>query len=207
MVGTWEGSIEGFSAKFDPNRTLRVTAVGPDGEAKAQWGIRGQSIGRADATVDGARVKVLIPSSNNLVELTREGDNSLVGTYALPTGTSFPIKLTKIKPTTEFDGDWTGHTIGAIGCGGAHYDLTVRDSLITGKLRLFSTGRVEKESWESIITGEVKADGTATLRLKGGARTTQFSGTFTNTEFRGTDARYGDRGNGQCTYEVELKRR
>lgn len=206
LIGNWAGSIEGLTAKGGPNRTLRVSEVAPDGWAKAQYGITGQNTGQIDVAVDGAQVKFLIPTTNNRIELMREGENSLVGTFSLPTGKSFPMKLTKIKPTTEFDGDWSGNTAGNASCGGASYDLTVKDSLITGKLRLVDR-RIHGATYESIITGQVYADGTAALSLKGEGRNTQFSGTFTSTEFRGTDARYGNRGFSQCTYEVELKRR
>ena len=99
LVGQWEGKIEGYLSKENPGRTLRVIAVSPDGTAQARWAVTGQGMGGADIAVDGLKVTV-VTSAKSQVELSREGDNLLVGTFTLQTGRRFPIKLTKINGPT-----------------------------------------------------------------------------------------------------------
>lgn len=204
LVGSWEGKIEEYSGKDDPGRTLQVDAVSPDGKALARWTVTGQKRGRVDAKVEGSQVQV-VTGGNSLVELTREGDDSLSGTFTLGTGRAFPIKLARIKPSTEFDGDWTGMTSRAMkGCGAPYYNLTVKNSQITGRLLIMAQSN--NPPAESAITGIVNADGTATIQLTG-ARKTKFTGKFSGTEFKGLDPAYGGGRLSACSYEVELKRK
>ncbi len=99
LVGQWEGKIEGYLPKQNPARTLRVITVSSDGTAQARWAVTGQGMGGADIAVDGLKVTV-VTSAKSQVELSREGDNLLVGTFILQTGRRFPIKLTKINGPT-----------------------------------------------------------------------------------------------------------
>jgi len=203
LIGHWEGTIENYRSKEGPDRTLRVHAVSPDGKAVGRSSVTGMNSVAIDVVVEGVQIKFLLPSKN-LVELKREGDDRLVGNYTLPDGRAFPLTLKRIKLSSDFDGDWRGSTgqTGA-GCGGVHYDLSIKDSLISGK---FTVVYRDGTTFYSNVTGEVDTTGKAIIELKG-VRNTQFAGTFTKTEFRANDPRYGDKGNAQCSYENELKRR
>jgi hypothetical protein len=109
------------------------------------------------------------------------------------------------KRSTEFDGEWQGRNTGfSKGCGTMSYNLTVKDSLISGNARYLDVLGGSTNTKDSAVTGEVAADGTAEIRVKGPARISQFSGKFTSTEFRGVDPPKGNRG---CSYEIELKRK
>jgi hypothetical protein len=113
--------------------------------------------------VDGSQVKVFVPSSKNTVELTRESDDVLVGKIVFANGREFPIKLTKTKLSDQFDGRYSGTSSVGRGCGSAHYDIAVKDSLITGWFRFQTAyGAVANyTSRDGEITGEVRSDGTA----------------------------------------------
>jgi hypothetical protein len=203
LIGHWDGIIDGFPANQNPARTLRVHAVAPDGTAQARWAITGQSTTGANVKVDGSQVNFVVAGSKSVVELTREGDDSLAGKITFANGKPFPIKLTKIKLSTAFDGEWTGGASVLRGCGSATYNFSVKDSLITGNLRILYYD-TSPPSYDSIITGEVAADGKAVIEIAGPARTSQFTGTFSGVEFRASDPPIGNRG---CAYDIQMKRR
>src|SRR5215475_2175701 len=96
LVGQWEGEIEGFTSREGPARTLRVIAVSTDGIAQAGWAVTGRSMGEANVHIDGVQVKV-VTAAESLVELKREREDLLVGTFTLQNRRRFPIKLIKIK--------------------------------------------------------------------------------------------------------------
>ncbi len=100
LVGQWEGKIERFPFKDGPARTLRVIKISPDGTAQARWAITGQGMGGADVRVDGVNVSV-VTSAQSRVQLSRQDDNLLVGTFTLKDGRRFPIRLTKITGPAE----------------------------------------------------------------------------------------------------------
>ena len=201
LIGRWRGSIENYSGKEGPLRTLRVTRVSPDGaEAIAVWSVSGEQAFWANVTLEGSQVKI-VTNTKSVVELTREGDESLVGKLKWADGQEFSIKFRKVKLSTEFDGEWQGNNPVFQGCGDAHYKITVKDSLVTGQLRILWKDLSPPAS--SAITGEVDADGRAVIQVRG-ARNSRFSGTFTSTEFRGSDPPVGNQG---CSYEVKLNRR
>ena len=201
LVGRWRGSIENYSGEEGPLRTLRVTRVSPDGaEAIAMWSVSGEQAFWANLALEGSQVKI-VTNTKSVVELTREGDESLVGKLTWANGQGFSIKLRKIRLSTEFDGEWEGNSPVFQGCGDAYYKITVKDSLITGRLRIIWQDL--SPSAISAITGEVDADGRAVIQVRG-ARNSRFSGTFTSKEFRGSDPPVGNQG---CSYEVKLNRR
>jgi hypothetical protein len=94
LVGQWEGGIDRYTGKDGPGRTLRVISVSPDGSAEARWAVTGQTLGSAEAEVNGPRVKV-VTGANSVVELTQRSGDLLVGWFTLRTGRSFPISLAK----------------------------------------------------------------------------------------------------------------
>jgi hypothetical protein len=204
LIGRWDGNIEGFTGNAGSARTLRVHDISAEGAAVSLWGVPPQTRGRAELKTDGSQVRVFVASSKSIVELTREGDEVLVGKIVLASGREFPIKLTKTKLSNQFDGKYTGTSSVGRGCGSSHYDITVRDSLITGWFRFHITrGNVASQSSVTgEITGEVSSDGTALIELRG-PRNSQFSGTFTATELKAIDPPLGNRG---CSYELILKR-
>jgi hypothetical protein len=205
LIGRWDGNIEGFTGQGGPARMLRVNNISADGTIVSLWGIPFQSRGRAEVKVDGSHVKVFVPSSKVTVELTREGDDVLVGKITFVSGRGHPIKLTKTKLSNQFDGKYSGTSSVGRGCGSYHYDMTVKDSLITGWYRSHVTkGSIANmTSADGEITGEASSDGTALIELRGPPRTSQFSGTFTGAELKAIDPPFGNRG---CSYEITLKR-
>jgi len=96
LVGQWEGEIEGITSGEGPARTLRVTTVSTDGTAHAGWAVTGRRMGGADVHVDGLQVKV-VTAADSLVELKREREDLLVGTFTLRNRRRFPIRLIKIQ--------------------------------------------------------------------------------------------------------------
>jgi hypothetical protein len=205
LIGRWDGNIEGFTGQGGPARMLRVNNISADGTIVSLWGIPFQSRGRAEVKVDGSHVKVFVPSSKVTVELTREGDDVLVGKITFVSGRGHPIKLTKTKLSNQFDGKYSGTSSVGRGCGSYHYDMTVKDSLITGWYRSHVTkGSIANmTSADGEITGEASSDGTALIELRGPPRNSQFSGTFTGAELKAIDPPFGNRG---CSYEITLKR-
>src|SRR5215831_2192117 len=95
LIGHWDGTIQGFPASEKSARVLRVHRVSPDGKAVALWAIPGSNAAQTETTIDGSSVKIKFPGNNTVVELTREGDNSLGGKYTNPNGKTFPIKFKK----------------------------------------------------------------------------------------------------------------
>lgn len=80
-----------------------MTEVFPDGKAQAPFGIAGGFSAPVDVRVEGSVVKIVTPRKA-VVELKREGDDSLVGTFTAPNGQALAIRFAKIKPLTEIDG-------------------------------------------------------------------------------------------------------
>ena len=103
LVGHWEGTIDRYTGKDGPNRTLRVISVSSDGIAEGRWAITANTMSAADVQVDGSRVKV-VTGANHMVELTRRSDDLLMGTFTVRTGRSFLITLNKTKAVPKFDG-------------------------------------------------------------------------------------------------------
>ena len=204
VIGRWDGKIEGFTGQGGPARMLRVNNISAEGAIVSLWGIPPQTRGRAEVKVDGPQVKVFVPSSNVTVELARESDDVLVGKILLASGREFPIKLTKTKLSNQFDGKYSGTSSVGQGCGSGHYEIAVKDSLITGWFRFHVTkGSIaNRTSADGEITGEVSSDGTALIELRG-PRNSQFSGTFTTTELKAIDPALGNRA---CSYELTLTR-
>jgi hypothetical protein len=205
LIGRWDGTIEGFTGQGGPARMLRVNNISAEGAIVSLFGVPPDRRGRVEIKVDGSQVRFFVPSTKSTVEVTREGDEVLVGKMVLASGREFPIKLTKTKLSNQFDGKYSGTSSVGHGCGSGHYEITVKDSLITGWFRFHVTrGSFPNQtlSANGEITGEVGSDGTALIELRG-PRNSQFSGTFTNSEFKATDPALGNRG---CSYEIILKR-
>lgn len=204
LIGRWDGNIEGFTGEGGPARMLRVNNISAEGTIVSLWGIPPQRRGRAEVKVDGSQVKVFVPFSKVTVELARENDDVLVGKILLAGGQEFPIKLTKTKLSNQFDGKYSGTSSVGEGCGSAHYDIAVKDSLITGWFRIHITkgGIANQTSPDGEITGEVSSDGSALIELRG-PRNSQFSGTFTASELKAIDPPLGNKG---CSFELTLKR-
>jgi len=205
LIGRWNGNIEGFTGQGEPARMLRVHSISAEGAIVSLWGVPPQTRARAEVKVDGSQVKVFVPVSKVTVELTREGDDVLAGKITFVSGREHPIKLTKTKLSNQFDGKYSGTSSVGYACGSYHYDITVKDSLITGWYRSHVTkgSFANMTSPDGEVTGEVSSDGTALIELRGPSRTSQFSGTFTGAELKAFDPPIGNRG---CSYELTLKR-
>src|SRR5262249_29106356 len=139
LIGRWDGNIEGFTGQGGPARILRVNNILADGRIVSLWGIPPLTRERAEVKVNGSQVKLFVPSSKVTVELAREIDDVLVGKVPLVDRREYPIKLTKTRLSNQFDGKYSGTSSVGRGCGSGHYNITVRDSLITGWFRFHAT--------------------------------------------------------------------
>jgi len=106
----------------------------------------------------------------------------------------------------EFDGEWVGRAspqeTGT--CNSGTYQIKIKDSEITGTFDIRVKKINQSRTDTSTVSGKVDPDGKAQIVLTAvdtTARSSKFSGTFTSTEFRGSDTR------GRCKYEVQLQRR
>ena len=205
LIGRWDGNIEGFKGEGGPARMLRVNNISAEGAVVSLFGVPPDRRGRVEIKVDGSQIRFFVPSTKSTVELTREGDEVLVGKMMLASGRELPLKLTKTKLPNQFDGKYSGTSSVGRGCGSYHYDITVKDSLLTGWYRSHVTkGSIANmTSADGEITGQASSDGTALIELRGPPRNSQFSGTFTGAELKAIDPPFGNRG---CSYEITLKR-
>ncbi|HEY2988096.1 MAG TPA: hypothetical protein VGL11_10245 [Candidatus Binatia bacterium] len=96
LIGRWDGDISGYIGRGSASRTLRVTEVAADGIAKGLWYVTGQKPYLALILVEGAEVTIAT-AGHSRVELTREGNNSLVGKYIPENGEALPLKLTRTE--------------------------------------------------------------------------------------------------------------
>lgn len=108
LIGVWEGDLQDFAAKGGqgtPARVVMITAVAPDGSAQGRMGIPGRlGLGPADVRVGGAEV-IIVNVVKSVLNLTRRGDEQLVGTLTGPTGKVFELTLTrKVPPVSEATG-------------------------------------------------------------------------------------------------------
>jgi hypothetical protein len=203
LIGKWTGQIEGIKA--NPDRMFRVQEVLPEGTTVGLWGTPPDRRALAEVKVDGAQVKIVVTSTKSKIDLSRSGDDELTGTFVSPNGQDFPIKLSKNKLSKRFDAEYAGQSKGAYGCGHGVYKMTVKDSLITG---VFQWGAA---SWratsggyiESKITGEVGDDGAALIEVRGPARNSRFTGTFSESELTAIDPPVGKR---QCSFVLNATR-
>ena len=100
LIGRWEGNISGYIGRSSPRRTLRVIEVAPDGAAKGMWYVTGQQALPAFIRVEELQVKILTAGSS-VVELTREGNDLLVGNYISENGQPLPVRLTRTETPSE----------------------------------------------------------------------------------------------------------
>lgn len=204
LIGRWDGNIEGFTGQGEPTRMLRVHSISAQGDMVGFFGIPPEGRGRVEVKVDGSQVRFFVPRTKSTVELTRQGDEVLVGKMIFASGRELPIKLTKTKLSNQFDGKYSGTSSVGQGCGSGYYEIAVTDSLITGWYRFHVTkGSIANQtSPNGEITGEVGSDGTALIELRG-PRNSQFSGRVTDTELKAIDPALGNQG---CSFELILKR-
>ena len=205
LIGRWDGNIEGFKGEGGPARMLRVNNISAEGAVVSLFGVPRQEGKGRDQSGWLADQGFLCHPQRVTVELTREGDEVLVGKIILASGRELPLKLTKTKLPNQFDGKYSGTSSVGRGCGSYHYDITVKDSLLTGWYRSHVTkGSIANmTSADGEITGQASSDGTALIELRGPPRNSQFSGTFTGAELKAIDPPFGNRG---CSYEITLKR-
>ena len=213
LIGRWDGIIESNPSKGGRNRTLRVIDVAPDNKAQAMFGTGPNNLARAGLMVEGATVKI-VTAVKNEVELTRRGDESLVGRFtATKEKREFPISLTKLKASMEFDGEWEGKAYtrpcpqvdAAAFFFRGNYQITIRNSLIKGQGVFYfdNTDSQHIFRWSN-ITGHVDSDGFGVLvqtPFHLGGASGNLLGAFTGTEFHASQTR------GRCAYDVKLMRK
>lgn len=201
-VGRWQGSLEGFTAAIGPERTMNIVAVTPDGAAQGTWYVSARQPASAQITVKGGAITV-VPGAGGIAQLKRTGDDELVGSFTVASGRAFPVTMRRIKPSTEFDGVWSGTaTPRPPDCLPGTYELTIKDSEITGMAEFLPRGEPARQS---TVTGEIKPDKTAALRLTAkspGSRTSRFSGAFAGNDFKAADGATS----GRCSYDIWLRR-
>jgi hypothetical protein len=141
------------------------------------------------------------------VTLPRQGEDKLQGTFTAKNGRQFPISLTKLQRSTEFDGKWVGRAIPSRSSyATGEYDIVVKHSEITGSVTFSNYGRV----WISTVEGEIYSNNIAGVRLRpysnpageSNSRGSEFTGAFERDEFKGTD----DNG-GALIYQVTLRKK
>lgn len=94
LVGTWNGQVE----TKNPNRTMIITTVSPDGAAKGGWGFSNDPpIGSAEINVTGDKVDVRVVNSGSHVTLEHNASDQLTGSITSDTGKVLPVVLTRIK--------------------------------------------------------------------------------------------------------------
>jgi len=156
--------------------------------------------------VEGSQLKI-ITVIDSVVDLGRAGDSVLTGDFRRKDGAGgvMSASLTKEPVSTEFDGDWVGiATAQSVNCAAGSYALTVENSTVTGTVD-FPSYSTSASHRLSAVTGDIRADKTARLTLRANStdgRSSSFTGTFSNNEFKGTD-----QGRGGCSYEVWLKKK
>jgi hypothetical protein len=93
LVGVWRGAVLGTSWR-NPGRTMEVLMVGQKGSAKGTWSITGAREYVAKIAVDGQRV-IVVTAAETHVELTRQADGTLAGTFRLKSGVTHPVALAR----------------------------------------------------------------------------------------------------------------
>ena len=106
----------------------------------------------------------------------------------------------------EFDGEWVGRASSqnSDNCRPGTYQITVKDSQLAGTYDVRVKVRGNYRNDTSKVTGQIQPDGKAEIVLAAvdtNGRNSKFSGTFTGTEFQGSDTR------GRCDYDVKLNRK
>jgi hypothetical protein len=184
---------------------LRVHDVSPDGTAVGLWGIPPENRGRVEVTVEGVKVKIFVPSSKSTVELIWESASDLSGRLVSTEGREWPIRLSKSKLSSRFDGKYSGTSRGSRGCGAIDYEVTVKESLIRGfsRWRAASWRALSGTSSDSGITGEVNDHGVALIEIRGPARNSRFSGMFDESSLTATEPADNYF---QCSFGLKLRR-
>ena len=99
LVGLWEGRVENFANPSGPNRSLRILSL-DRGKGRGAWFVTGADEYVAKIAADADRVSV-ITVANVKVELRRQGEDQLRGTFTLPDGASYPVTLTKSSESPD----------------------------------------------------------------------------------------------------------
>lgn len=93
LIGLWEGTLQGRPA-IPGSRLIHVVAVGADGAAQGTMGVADNWPDPADIRVDGSKVRV-VNAAKRVIDLTRIGDDRLVGTLTVPNGTAFAVTFVR----------------------------------------------------------------------------------------------------------------
>ncbi len=97
LLGRWDGSIQRYSRRSGPARTLRVRSIAPDGTIDALWSVTGKDEFPCSVKVNGSEVTIVIGVSESSAHLTRQEDEVLAGKFTLKSGEEFPIKLMRME--------------------------------------------------------------------------------------------------------------
>jgi CHAT domain-containing protein len=100
LVGTWEGRLTDLGGTSDPNRTLKVLSVAPDGTGQGTWFITGQDEYLASIKVEGSRVQI-ISVARSKIDLTVRGENQLVGSLTTPAGATYRVMLERLSAPAD----------------------------------------------------------------------------------------------------------
>jgi hypothetical protein len=98
LVGLWEGMVPDVP---EP-RLIRVVAVEADGKAQGTMGVANNRPGNAEIRVGPSRVHI-VNTIKSVLELTREGQDRLVGTLTSSGGRVYPVTFVKQTPQREQD--------------------------------------------------------------------------------------------------------
>jgi hypothetical protein len=97
LLGTWEGALVGLPESSNPRRSLKILSIAPDGTGQGTWFITGgeEYLAKIRA-VDGQRLQVF-SVVNTTIELTRQGEDRLVGSFTPAKRRTDSIALTKVN--------------------------------------------------------------------------------------------------------------
>lgn len=124
LIGTWEGALVDYTSKEGPHRTLKVLAVAANGKGRGTWFITGQDEYLARITTyDNSSVKI-ISAANSIIELARQNENELVGSFMLSNGRTHRIGLRRVSRPVEPASDNLASAL--IG----HWEGTIKFTLI-----------------------------------------------------------------------------
>ena len=102
LVGTWEGELLAYAGAGSPKRTLKIVSVAADGAALGTWFVTGREEYLARIRmVDDDHVKV-VTVVETVVDLKREGESGLDGTFVLAKGAgTYRVSLKRVSGASE----------------------------------------------------------------------------------------------------------
>lgn len=214
LSGNWIFTLEGDQR----TRTLAVSEISQKGEGQFNVvGTFGFSSGKGAPLKSGdvrkgpsGTVLEFTADSGAMVSVTAKPDGSFdgaSGTFKTANGQTRPVKMAKGEAvaaaagSTEFDGKWEGWAeSGTRECVRGQYALEIKDGKISGTV----TFQASLGTAVSLVNGQIRPDKTAVVTLtrqQNYGRGGRFQMAFDKDRATGSD-----KGTGNCSYDVTLKK-